>query len=468
MDLLRRMVLMLCVGLGLIGATFGVFAQGTRPGIPVAIYGAPYGNGYHNGYATVAQAIQAFPPLMLAYWGLPESDCPNDNPTYLGDGSFTNHFAYIATSGSGCCCGQWIAGREISYPYDPGKNDGSGCGCDGGEGSGSGSSTSSDGNAGSMVGDPINSATGNQFMEEDDYPDGGWLSFRRFYNSSLGTNFTAIGSQWRQSFDRYLLITASPASIMIFRPDGKYETFTKTSGVWTTDSDIHDVLTETDNSQGTATSYTIFIAANRHYETYNTAGQLQSVIDATGQGVTLAYSTSSTPSTVAPVAGLLITVTDSKGRQLNFTYNSNGQIIQVSLPDGGALTYTYDSTADATTGNLMSVQYPDGHTRQYVYNESSLTGGASLPSAMTGVIDETGTRYLSTAFNSSGAATSSSFAGNVGTTQVAYNTDSTSTVQYPLGETVTLSYATTSTGLILRSAANQPCGPQCNQPWGRL
>jgi YD repeat-containing protein len=195
---------------------------------------------------------------------------------------------------------------------------------------------------------------------------------------------------------------------------------------------------------------------------------LQSVIDATGQGVTLAYSTSSTPSTVAPVAGLLITVTDSKGRQLNFTYNSNGQIIQVSLPDGGALTYTYDSTADATTGNLMSVQYPDGHTRQYVYNESSLTGGASLPSAMTGVIDETGTRYLSTAFNSSGAATSSSFAGNVGTTQVAYNTDSTSTVQYPLGETVTLSYATTSTGLILRSAANQPCGPQCNQPWGRL
>ncbi|HWX65313.1 MAG TPA: RHS repeat protein, partial [Rhodanobacter sp.] len=152
-------------------------------------------------------------------------------------------------------------------------------------------------------------------------------------------------------------------------------------------------------------------------------------------------------------------MTDPKGRQLNFTYNSNGNVSQMKLPDGEVLTYTYD-----TNSNLLAVQYPDTTTRQYVYNESSLTGGANLPNAMTGVVDEAGVRYENTSYDSIGRATSSSFAGSVGTTQITYNSDGTSTVQYPLGHSATMGF-TTVNGLIRVSTLDQPCGPQCEQPW---
>jgi len=311
-----------------------------------------------------------------------------------------------------------------------------------------------------MAGDPINTSTGNKYLQDDDYTASVWLTFRRFYNSTAAVASTAMGAHWRHSFDRSLEILGAPASsIVLFRPDGKQETFTKTNGQWTADPDIPDSLTEIDNAQGVATGYTVFIAALRHTETYDTNGLLQSVTDETGTGITLTYSTTLTAPAIAPTAGLLLTVTDPKGRQLNFTYDSNGRVHQVMLPDTGTLTYAYD-----TNGNLLSVQYPDGQSRQYVYNESALTGGTNLPNAMTGIIDTAGTRYESTAFDSAGRATSSVFAGNVGSTGITYNSDGTSTVQYPLGSSATLGF-TVVNGLVRVASLNQPCGNECGQPW---
>ncbi|GLQ45656.1 type IV secretion protein Rhs [Dyella lipolytica] len=293
------------------------------------------------------------------------------------------------------------------------------------------------------------------------------MALRRFYNGVAPSVPTAIGPRWRQSFDRSLEITGSPAtSIVVARPDGFQETFTKTNGVWTSDPDINDNLTETDNSSGVATSYTVFIAGLRHYETYSASGVLQTVTDETGQGITLTYSTVSTPSSVAPSAGLLLTVVDPKGRQLNFSYNANGNISQVTLPDGGKLKYAYNSDASGST-MLSSVQYPDGTSRQYVYNESSLTGGASLPSILTGIIDETGTRYESTSYSSTGQATSSYLAGNVNTTQVTYNSDGSASVAYPLGLTSKMTFSTVQ-GVNKAASLSQPCGPQCDQPWASV
>ncbi|GLQ93474.1 hypothetical protein GCM10007901_24250 [Dyella acidisoli] len=313
-----------------------------------------------------------------------------------------------------------------------------------------------------LVGEPINAATGNEYEEAEDYSDNRWLVFRRFYNSAAATTSSEMGLQWRHSFDRTLLLQGSPtSSLVLIRPDGTQEGFTKSNGVWVTDPDVADQLLENDNAQGTAVSYTLFVSDLRQYETYDaTSGLLQSVSDDSGQGITLAYSTTSTPASVAPVAGLLLTVTDPKGRQLNFSYNSNRSLHQVTLPDLGALTYSYDSV-----GNLLSVQYPDGKTRQYVYNESSQTSGANLPSTLTGIIDEAGVRYVYATYNSNGLATSSSFAGNVGTTQVTYNSDGTSTVQYPLGANMTMGFSKTTSGLTQAASVSAPCGSQCNQSW---
>jgi YD repeat-containing protein len=359
---------------------------------------------------------------------------------------------------------------------DPSKNAGSGHLADGGVGhdnGGAGSGTGGNGaspncscadNKGNpLVGDPINIATGYRYLQDDDYLASAWLTFRRFYNSGPFT-LAEMGPHWRHSFDRTLLISGSPAtSIQMLRPDGKQETFTKTDGVWTTDSDIPDTLTENDNTQGTAVSYTFFVAALRQFETYNTAGLLHTITDETGQGVTLSYSTSATSASVAPLSGLLLSVTDPQGRQLNFNYNGSGLLAQVTLPDGGTLAYTYDSSDD-----LLAVKYPDGQTRQYVYNESSLTGGANLPGVMTGIVDEAGVRYESTSYNSTGQGLESSFAGGVGATQFTYNSNGSATVQYPLGMSVTLSVVDTPNGFGEISGVSQPCGSQCNQPWKTL
>lgn len=422
-------------------------------------------------HSTVGETALAFWKAYQHFWGVYPPNC-HFSYTPTANGRATGTFALMYESGSSCRGGpEYVKGT--AYSTDPGKNNGNGGGCDGGEGSDGGGDGSGAGGSGStnnpscpnasgapMAGDPINTSTGNKYLQDDDYLGSTWLTFRRFYNSHAAVASTAMGAHWRHSFDRSLEIIGTPAtSIVMFRPDGKQETFTKISGEWASDPDISDIVMETDDAQGVATGYTVFIAALHHFETYDTSGLLQAVTDETGVGITLTYSTTLTAPAIAPSPGLLLTVTDPKSRQLNFTYASNGRLHQVTLPDGGTLTYAYD-----TVGNLLSVQYPDTKTRQYVYNEHTLTGGANLPSAMTGIVDEAGVRYENTTYDSTGRATSSSFAGNVGNTAITYHSDGTSTVQYPLGHSATMGF-TTVNGLIRVASLDQPCGPQCDQPW---
>ena len=344
------------------------------------------------------------------------------------------------------------------------QNSGSG-GNDGGEGAPCGCNS-----AAPVVGDPINVSTGNKYLQEDDFVADRWLTFRRFYNSASPNTLTnarvspisvASGANWSNTFSRTLFINngVSPATISLAKPDGSEEVFNSAGSGWIAASpSITDTLTQTTNAQG-ATIYVAFIAALHHYETYDANGLLQSVVDETGQGITITYSTSATPASVAPISGLPITVTDPEGRQLNFIYNTSFNITKVTLPDGGTLNYAYDPM-----DNLISVTYPDGKKRQYVYNESSLTNGTNLPNAMTGVIDESGVRYENTTYNSAGQATSASLAGGAGATRITYGTSDTSSVQFPLGTTVVMGWDTTS-GRNQTSSVNQACGLQCNQPW---
>ena len=356
-----------------------------------------------------------------------------------------------------------LADQNSVYSYNPSKNAGSGdsCGCgegrDGADSDGNGDVT----NAPTMVADPINIVTGNAYRQETDFSGGAWLTFRRFYNSTDTMASGMIGAQWRHSFARSLDLLDSPlTTIHMLRPDGRQYVFHKVNGVWNGDPDVPDILTEQDDVNGNPMGFQVWIAELKHTETYDASGVLQSVVDLKGQGITLGYSTSYA---TAPRLGLLLTVTDTQGRQLNFAYNSSGNISKVTLPDGGTLTYAYDGNY-----NLASVTYPDGKSRAYAYNESSLTGGAALPNALTGIVDEAGSRYESIGYSGSGAyvgyATSSSFTGNVGTTQVTYNGNGGATVQYPLGVTSTLGI-TVVQQVNKVTSASQSCGLACNQPF---
>ena len=151
-------------------------------------------------------------------------------------------------------------------------------------------------------------------------------------------------------------------------------------------------------------------------------------------------------------------MTDPRGRALSFTYNAQSNVATVAQPDGGSLGYSYD-----TNGNLASVTYPDSKSRQYVYNESSLTGGTNLPNALTGDVDESGTRFTSISYNSQGQATMSTLPSGIDLTQVTYNSDGSTSVTYPTGAQTTLNFVVPN-GSVHASTASAPCGPTCGQP----
>jgi RHS repeat-associated protein len=306
------------------------------------------------------------------------------------------------------------------------------------------------------AGDPINLYSGNEYRDDEDASLGG-LSFHRYYNSDAAVTSSHIGAHWRHSFDRSLAyVSLATTTATVFRPDGLQVVFTLQNGQWTTDPDVADRLTSQTNAAGAITGWLYTDASTRYQEAYDANGNLLSITDTDGQITTLAYSTSSTPTSVAPSTGLLLTVTDPRGRSLTFTYNAQGNVATATQPDGGVLGYAYD-----TNGNLVTVTFPDTKTREYVYNESTLTGGTNLPNALTGDIDESGTRLTSIGYNSQGQATMSTLPGGVDLTQVAYRT--TTLVTYPSGAQAVLSFVMPF-GSIHTSTVSAPCGLGCGQP----
>ncbi|MES9994269.1 MAG: RHS repeat-associated core domain-containing protein, partial [Candidatus Thiodiazotropha sp.] len=97
--------------------------------------------------------------------------------------------------------------------------------------------------------------------------------------------------------------------------------------------------------------------------------------------------------------GRLETITHSNGQQLSFNYNPDGKIDRVVAPTDQTYNYGYDAI-----GNLVSVTYPaaasenpnDTATREYLYEDSR------HPHHITGIIDETGERYASYAYDDEG------------------------------------------------------------------
>ena len=327
---------------------------------------------------------------------------------------------------------------------------------------------------GRTAGDPVDLGSGNKFMQETDFRGGEWLTFRRFYNSRSPVTSGNVGTQWRHTFSRRLDVMKSATGpnvtgatinqLVLERPDGASETFTQnTSGAWVGSVDDPDTITEWKDASGNTTGYSAFFVGNQKTELYSPTGQLLSITDLSGTVTTLTYSDATTPSTVAPAPDLLLTVTAPDGRQLGFTYDASSRVQTVTQPDGGTLTYGYDSN-----NNLTSVTYPDTHTRQYLYNESAQVS-VSLPNAMTGVIDEKGTRYETTSYTQGG---------RVNTTQFALGADKTSfdwfgfvdnnvmpvEVTTPLGYTYEPALMNFGGGY-KNTGSSSNCGADCNEPW---
>jgi RHS repeat-associated protein len=324
---------------------------------------------------------QAFPPLSA--WTLRTSDYIYGDGSPLGS---IDTFGNCAASGGGASSG---SPKALG---DPSANSGS-CNC----------------------GDPINVGTGNLYEQVADYQTAGLnkLSFTRYYNSmgSANTFAASLGANWRSTYDRYLRIV-SASSVTAERQDGQQVSFTLSGSNWTTDADLDLKLT----SSGTTWTLT---DSDDAVETYRTASASQALLQTirarNGYTQNLEYNTS----------GQLITVTDSFDRQLSFTYN-NGRLQTAITPDGLTLTYGYS----AAGARLTSV----GYSTSPVTSQTYIYENASLPSALTGIIDENGDRYATWTYDSSGRATSSQHGAGADLTKIAYNdTDGSRTVTFPLG-----------------------------------
>jgi RHS repeat-associated protein len=332
-------------------------------------------------------------------------------------------------------------------PSKPAKTDGCGCNVPG---------------RSPKLGDPIDISTGNQFETERDSESGG-DSMVRYYNSDAVVPKAHMGVGWRHIYDRSISVAnANGYPAIIRRQDGQQYVFTKTNGVWLTDSDLSETLTEVDNPNGSVASYILFITEANQYETYSTTGVLLAISDGTHTINTFSYTVAGTLSVTghALPAGLLRAVVDAKGRTTTFDYDDTPRVALVTLPDGGHITYSYNAS-----NYLSSVTYPDSSVRQYLYDEAAYSAAGANQGKLTGITDESGLRYATFSYQGDGRAISSQHGQGADLHAVSYSGDwSGANVTYPSGSSVTLSFAN-SVGTMKVSGVSGPCGPICNQPY---
>lgn len=271
------------------------------------------------------------------------------------------------------------------------------------------------------VADPVYPGTGSTTITETDFSSGDAtpIVFRRIYRARpLVRTDAGLGSLWFHNWQRQLVVSnaaSNPPKVIAYREKGDPVTFSKASGNWRpTDGEL---LTLTQGSS----SWTLTDLTTNTDESYSTQGALLSVSTHEGLVTTLTYSDANTPGNVAPAPGLLIAVTQHAALTnpyydltLRLSYDAKWRITQMTDPTGGIIQYGYD-----TYDNLVSVTWPDRNVRQYAYEDKRFT------SALTGVIDETGSRIATWTYDATGRATAVSHPDTTRNAQFTYNNTST-------------------------------------------
>jgi YD repeat-containing protein len=306
----------------------------------------------------------------------------------------------------------------------------------------------------SCLGNPIFASTGQKIQAENDYNGLAGFSFIRTYRSNNGYFASALTqtffnnslpagtlapscysayytSRYYDGYYCFPYISVYPyvnngvAQYMLQTVDGQSLAFSGANTAVTASSDINDRVTQI--TVNGVTEWQIH-REDDSIEIYNNAGALLKRTLRGGKTFAYTYSTSSTPASVAPQPGLLLMESDAFGHTLSWTYNAAGQMVTMTDPAGGTYQYSY------TNGNLTGVMYPDQSSKTYWYNESANTGGANLPTSLTGITDESAARYATFQYNSSNLAVNTQHAGGVDSYTFNYTSPgSSTTVTDPLG-----------------------------------
>ena len=246
------------------------------------------------------------------------------------------------------------------------------------------------------VHDPIDLRLADKVHVQVDYRSGGAAPLRlaRSYHSNASAYparvTMPIGTGWRTHYDRSLQVL-SASLVRLHRANGQTMDLSFNGSTWVSSLPV-GVLTQ--------------IAGGWQYinhrdvtETYDTTGRLSSLTDA-GHVTTMQYDGSSR----------LIRVANPFGRALDFAYDGAGRVATVTLPGGSTLGYTYGSS-----NNLIAIRFADNSTRQYAYED------ARFANALTGIVDESGRRRLTWAYDTAGRPNYGTYGSGVNSVSVVYN-----------------------------------------------
>ncbi|PPC92422.1 MAG: hypothetical protein CTY35_12755, partial [Methylotenera sp.] len=269
---------------------------------------------------------------------------------------------------------------------------------------------------------PINYATGNKILAEQDYTlnASNAVAFTRHYNSRLNTG-GLIGTNWLGNMHSQILVdspsSVTGSSLIMVRGDSLKLPFTYSGSAWISDADITDKLTELKDTAGARVGWTYTQSKTNKVETYDVTGKLLSIADRSGYMQSFSYDSSNR----------IVTINDGLGRALHFSYDATNRISTLTNPAGGAYTYAYSIDGN---NNLTSVIYPDGKTKTYLYENTT------FKNALTGILDENSSRYMTYTYDTNGRATdeiSPTFGTNVNHYAISYNPGISTTVTDTLG-----------------------------------
>ena len=293
----------------------------------------------------------------------------------------------------------------------------------------------------SRAGNPIQIGLGTKFQTELDYSAPSGLRFERTYSSTGRGRWAGLGELWRHNYARSISVVSGQGTQMalVRRAEGTFYQFVLSAGVWGSEPDVIDQLSEILDGSGTRIGWTYIAKASDETETYDVNGRLLSIANRAGLTVTLSYDSS----------GRLQSVSDALGHTISFAYDVVNRIVSMTDAAGNAYQYAYDSS-----NRLVSVSYPDATQRLYFYENSSFA------LVLTGITDEDGNRYATFGYDSQGRAieTKHLLAGGAAVDRytVTYPTSTSATVTDPLGTARTYTFQTTYRAR-KQTSTSQPC-----------
>ncbi|WP_162287363.1 RHS repeat protein [Cupriavidus malaysiensis] len=235
---------------------------------------------------------------------------------------------------------------------------------------------------------------------------------RRYRSGYLIAPQDGFGKLWMHQYQRRLdlqLRQSGYPMISALRQNGEIVRFTAVSGTWLAMDGQPDSIVPILDASRAIQGWQYKDNKNDLIENYDSTGKLISVQERNGGTTTLVYSDNSTPRAIAPRANLLIRVTSSFGRSIQFTYDANARIASMVSPDQKVSQYAYNAN-----GMLASVTWPDGKSRTYHYEDSRFAW------ALTGITDEAGVRFASYSYDDQGRATGTEHASGADKVQLQF------------------------------------------------